>query len=195
MNLFLLLIILIIIFLVPIPIKISIFYSDKDYYIKLYKYKIISKLNREKKHKVLNKLKNIINDIDKKSLNETLKNYYLSKDLFKILIRNLNKSKFKPTIKLNGFLNYSLGDSYNTAIFYGVIASISPFIYKILIVFFNVKKSKFSLNPIFKDTKILTFNYKSIIFISLGQIIYILMLFIKSILKAKEVSLLREIYD
>ena len=41
-----LLIILLMLFLIPIPIKISIFYSNEDYYIKLYKSKIISKKDK-----------------------------------------------------------------------------------------------------------------------------------------------------
>ncbi|MDQ0149170.1 DUF2953 domain-containing protein [Eubacterium multiforme] len=183
MNLFILL--LIIVFLIPVPIKVSIFYSTEDYYIKLYKYKLISKLNKRKENKILHKLKNFINNINK----DSFKDNFSLKDFFKILIKNFKNSKFKPTIKINGFLNYSLGDSYNTAIFNGIISSIFPFIYRILNLFFNVKKSKFLINPIFKDSKIITFNYKSIIFVSLGQIIYICIIFTKSILKAKEVSL------
>lgn len=194
MNLFVLLII-IIVFLIPVPIKVSIFYSAEDYYIKLYKYKLISKLNTQKRNKILHKIKNFINNMDKDSFKGTFKDIFSSKDFFKIFIRSLNNSKFKPTIKINGFLNYSLGDSYNTAIFNGIVSSISPFIYRILSIFFDIKKYTFLINPIFKDTKIITFNYKSIIFVSLGKIIYICILFIKSILKAKEVSLLGEIYD
>lgn len=193
--LILLFFIIFIIFLIPLPIKFSIFYSDKDYYIKLYKYKIISKGNKGKTHKFIKNVCSFTNTCRKSRLKEEFNDVILSKSFFKILVSKLKKNKYKPRLKFNGYLNYSLGDSHNTALFYGVISSFFPAIYRFLCLFFKIKKSNLSINPIFKDSKFINLNYESIMFISLGQVIYIFIIFIKSLLKSKEVSLLREIYD
>ncbi len=193
--LILLLFIIFIIFLIPLPIKVSIFYSDKDYYIKLYKYEIISKGNRGKTHKFIKNMYSFANTCRKSKLKKEFNDVLLSKTFFKIIVYKLKKNKYKPTLKFNGYLNYSLGDSSNTALFYGIISSFSPFLYRFLCLFFKIKKSNLSIEPIFKDSKFINLSYKSIIFISLGQVIYIFIIFIKSLLKSKEVSLLRENYD
>ncbi|MBM7835905.1 DUF2953 domain-containing protein [Clostridium sardiniense] len=193
--LILLLSIIFIIFLIPLPIKVSIFYSNKDYYIKLYKYEIISKGNRDKTHKFMKNMYSFANTCRTSKFKEKFSNIIFSKNFFKIIVFKLKKNKYKPKIKFNGYLNYSLGDSSDTALFYGVISSFAPFLYRFLCLFFKVKKSNLSIEPIFKDSKFINLNYKSIIFISLGQIIYICIIFIKSILKSKEVSLLRGNYD
>lgn len=193
--LILLLSIIFIIFLIPLPIKVSIFYSNKDYYIKLYKYEIISKGNRDKTHKFMKKMYSFANTCRTSKFKEKFSEIIFSKNFSKIIVCKLKKNKYKPKLKFNGYLNYSLGDSDDTALFYGVISSFAPFLYRFLCLFFRIKKSNLSINPIFKDSKFINLNYKSIIFISLGQIIYICIIFIKSILKSKEVSLLRENYD
>lgn len=190
-----LLIILLVLFLIPIPIKLSIFYSKEDYYIKLYKRKILSKKDRVELDESLNNTKAFIDKFKKSNLKDRLSETIKSKVFFNIITKELKKNKFKPTLKFNGYSDYSLGDAANTALFLGFISCFLPIFYKFLLLFFKIKKSKLPVNPVFKDFKFFEFYFQSIMFISLGQVIYILIIFIKSVLKSKEVSLAREIYE
>lgn len=177
------LIIIFLLFFLPIPIMFSMYYNKEDYYIKLYKFVLISK---QKENKVANneKEKNVTAQIDKKEKSKKRKNKD-NKKFFKkhinptSLIMTLNNNKFKPRLRLNGSLYYSLNDAAHTAILYGVISAICPVILKFIKIFFKTKNFKFPIIPQFTDKFLVRIEIKSIIFLSLGQIIYMLFLLFK----------------
>ncbi len=179
MKLFLL--ILMIIILAPIPLKISIYYSFDNYYIKLYKFTIISKEKIKKK---------------KQSSNTKSKSHKKKKDSLNIfdiihkkyLIQKLYNSKFKPKINLKGNLDYSLNDSAHTAITYGLLSQFTPIFYFVLSIPYKINKFKFNINPLFEDKFLVKFEISSIIFISIVKIIYVLIIIFKSVLYSEEVD-------
>ena len=163
---FIVLFILIIIFL-PLPLKISIYFSKENYYIKLFKFTILKK----DKEKSIKKTK-------KQNKNNT-KIPYIH------IIKKIDKKKYKPTLSLRGNINYSLSDSSNTAILYGIINSILPLIYRAMNILFKIKKSNLHINPIFNNSFLFDLNINCIIFISLGQIINIFFSIISVAFKEK----------
>lgn len=189
---FFILFIIVLIIITPIPVKISVFYEKQDLLVKLYNINLIS-INSNgtnisiRLHKLINKT------ISKKDTLDTRK--FFSIKFLKILSRNLKKNKLKPTIKISGFMNYSLGDSFNTAIFYGIFSSFLAFLSKSLYIAFKLKKSSISINPIFRDNYFCNINFECILYISLGKFIYMLAIILKSIIKYKEVTLLRGNYE
>ena len=160
MKLFLLIFLFLII---PIPIKISISYKKEKYYIKIYNFNILKKqnLNKEKPHKKIKK-------------NRKFEKGYLIE-----ITKALNKNHFKPKLKLKGDFQYSLNDASKTAIFYGILQSICPYILEGFKVFFKIKSFKLFIKPIFKDEFIGIFHITCIISLSLGKTIIIICLKIK----------------
>lgn len=184
--LFLVIIILLLLILIPIPIKISMFYSNNNYYIKVYNFNIISSKKSKKITKYVNNKLIDYTLIYNKDIDFNFYKLFLKK-----LIFNLKRNKHKPKIKFNGELSYSLFDSFNTAIFYGILSTLFSFIYYGLNIPFKVKKSKLDIKPIFKDTLSINFSCKSIIFLSIGKVIYMLLIFLKTYLQVKEVALFK----
>lgn len=185
--LILVIIILLLLILIPIPIKISMFYSNNNYYIKVYNFNIISSKKSKKINKYVNRKLNKL--IDRTLINDIDFNFY--KLFFKKLIFNLKRNRHKPKIKFNGKLSYSLFDSFNTAVFYGILSTFFSFIYCGINIPFKIKKSKLNIKPVFKDTFSINFYCKSIIFLSLGKVIYMLLIFLKTYLQVKEVALFK----
>ena len=157
MKLFLLILLILII---PIPIKISISYTKENYYIKIYKFNILKKNNFKK---TSNK-------------NRKLKISYVIE-----IIKALNKNHFKPKLNLKGDFQYSLNDAAKTAIFYGILQSISPYILEGFKILFKIKSFKLFIKPIFKDEFIRIFNGTCIIFVSIGKTIIMICLILKEI--------------
>lgn len=182
-------IILLLLILIPIPIKISMFYSNNNYYIKVYSFNIISSKKSKKINTYVNRKLNKL--IDNTSIGTSNIDFNFYRPFFKKLIFNLKRNKHKPKIKFTGELSYSLFDSFNTAIFYGILSTFFSFIYNALSIPFNMKKSKLNIKPVFKDTLSINFYCKSIIFLSLGKVIYILIIFLKTYLQVKEVALFK----
>ena len=180
------LIIILLILLLPIPIKLSICYSKENYYIKLYKFTILKKGTKngvENNKKKINEKK--INEIKKKKTS----NFFFTRSFDpKKIVKALDRNKFKPTLRLEGSLSYSLNDAAKTAISYGAISATMPLILRIINVFFKSKKFKFPITPQFKDDFIVNFDIKSIIFLSLAQIIYMLFLIARGSVPKKEVK-------
>ena len=138
-----LLIILLMLFLIPIPIKISIFYSNEDYYIKLYKSKIISKKDKINADKTTKFTELFINKYKKSNLKDKFSGIIKSKVFLSIITKELKKNKFKPILKFNGYADYSLGDAGNTALFLGIISYFLPIFYKFLLLFFKIKSQNY----------------------------------------------------
>ena len=152
--------------LVPIPIKITLAYIDNRLCLYLFNFKI--NLQKKRNNKEDNKFKKA-----SKKLNLDLTDV-------KLLVHKVDCNKFKPTLRMNITLDYGLLDACSTGIAYGLINSLSPFIYKLLTMIFKVKKFKMELKPNFEDL-VLSAKIKSIIFINLAKIMYILVIIVKSI--------------
>lgn len=143
--------IIVIIFL-PIPIKICAVYDNSILALRVYNHKI----NLQTKSEI------------EENVKETL-----SMDAhIKPILEFLSTNKFKPSLKLKTDLVYGLGDAAYTAIFYGVIHTIYPFLIQYISNFVKIKNTKLNINPEFNDT-ILNLKINCIIFISLTQLIYI----------------------
>ena len=180
-----LIIILLILFL-PIPIKFSIYYNKQNYYIRLYKFTILKK--QEKQRVEHNKKVADKKEVKKLKKKKTSKNFFRRSFDPKKIIRALDRNKFKPTLRVEGSLSYSLNDASKTAISYGVISATMPLILRVIKILFKSKKFKFPITPQFKDEFLVIFDIKSIIFLSLAQIIYMLFLIAKGTSPIKEVK-------
>lgn len=180
-----LIIILLILFL-PIPINFSIYYTKENYYIKLYNFKIL----KSKKKPVVDNNKTEINQKEPKKTKKkkTSKKFFTKSLEPKKIISALDKNKFKPTLRMEGSISYSLNDAAKTAISYGVISAIMPFILRIIQILFKSKKVKLPITPQFKNEFTVNFYIKSIIFLSTAQIIYMLFLISKGVSPKKEVK-------
>ena len=181
MKLFLLILLILII---PIPIKISISYTKENYSIKIYKINILKKQNI-KDEEITPKNK------QEKSHKKFKKNRKLEISYVIEIIKALNKNHFKPKLKLKGDFQYSLNDATKTAIFYGILQSISPYILEGFKILFKIKSFKLFIKPIFKDELIGNFNITCIIFLSFGKTIIIICLIIKAVLN-KKISKIKE---
>lgn len=203
MFIFAIIIVLLSFFLfIPIPLKFKVYFSQDNYYIYFYRLDILSK-NHGLVRKFMNNKKNKSNKKQKSSdknsedsksteketsfKNKKQKKSKLNID-FKKLFKNIKSNKFKPKIKFDSTLNYSLGDAANTAISVGILYNLNPILYFVLSILFKVKKLNLKFNPIFKDKIIYELTLTCIITFNLAQIIYMLILFIKSTSKIQEVS-------
>jgi len=99
---------------------------------------------------------------------------------FKKLYHNLAYNKFKPTLKFDSNISYSLGDSSKTAIAFGLLYNINPILLNIFSIIFKVKRYKNDFKPIFKDKILFELTLNSIITFNLAKIIYICFIIIKS---------------
>lgn len=176
MKLFFIFLVILLILFIPIPIKINIYYSTLDYYVKLYKFTIISKDKLRRKKEIARK-----NELTaQKERKFILK---LKKEInIKSLISNFAKSnpKFKPLLRIKFFLEYSLSDAARTAIFYGVSHQAPTLIYILLKAPFNIRKFNYKIIPIFEDEFLLKIETSSIIFLSFANIIYMLIILLKN---------------
>lgn len=178
MKLFFIFLVILIIIFIPIPIKFNIYYSGINYYIKFCGITIISQKKVEKK-------KNISLKTELKSKKKTnnfsklLKKIDFKSSEYKTIISKLYNSKFKPILKINIFIDYSLNDAAKTAIFYGVLCQTPPTLYLILSILFKLNKFNFKVNPIFEDKLFLKIETSSIFFLSFANIIYIIIILLK----------------
>lgn len=183
MILFFIFLVILLILFIPIPIKISMYYSNADYYVKLYKLTVISKDKLRRKNESTRKIK----PTTKKKHKSILK---LKKEInIKSLISNLTNldPKFKPLLRIKFSLEYSLNDAARTAIFYGVLCQAPSLMYILLKVPFNIRKFNYKITPIFEDKFLLKIETSSIIFLSFANIIYIIIILFKN-LKTREVT-------
>ncbi|AQS04521.1 DUF2953 domain-containing protein [Clostridium beijerinckii] len=174
MKLFYVFLVVLLTFFIPIPIKFSIYYSTIDYYIKLYGFNLISK--NKKRATRIKKTKNSPLIKNKHKFFSKIN----SKINFKHLISTLNSLKYKPLLRLHLSLEYSLNDAARTAIFYGAIYNTTSLTYILLNYLFNIKKFNFKITPVFDDKFLLKIETSSIIFLSLANIIYIIINLLKN---------------
>ncbi|MBS5938996.1 DUF2953 domain-containing protein [Clostridium sp.] len=187
------LIILLIIF--PIPIKIEVKFIDNIFFFKFFN-KLIYTSKDGIQIKFLKKIiENKSNRKDKKySYKEEhppkKKKVNLKKKKRKIAIIRLytylRNNKFKPLIKVKGYLDYGIEDAALCALIYGILNIVPGFIYYILSIVFEVNSLRLNINPEF-NKKLLSFGITGIFYFNIANIIYILFLFYKS-LEYKEVT-------
>ncbi|MCY6354335.1 DUF2953 domain-containing protein [Clostridium sp. ZS2-4] len=157
-----LLITLIFLFL-PLPLLITIGYKTNTlsvyiFGIKLYPGKKSNKKLSKKTHK------------KKKTKKISLKDY-------KEIWNKITNNPFKPSLYFKFNMIYGLDDAAKTAILYGTLSSLPPFLYNLFSYFFHTKKFKIDFKPIFEKS-ILEFKIKSIIWINFAKIIYMSLLVI-----------------
>lgn len=165
-NLFIFPVLILLVFL-PIPIKITFNYKNNSISLCIFKFKV--NLFRRIKSK---------RNIEKST--HTFKHKNLDLDTVKLVLHKINSLKFKPTLRVNINLDYGFLDASSTGIAYGIICSLSPFLYKLLSVVFKIKKYNTAITPDFDNIK-LSAQINSIIFVSLAKIIYIAITLFKSL--------------
>lgn len=152
---------LLLFFLIPLPLALKATYENNKLYIYIYKFKIypskktIKSMPEPKSKGIFPKLIYI----------NTIKKIYTK---CKTLIYN---SKLK--IDLN--VLYGSENAAITGIFYGLIHSNISYIYRLLKSIFNIKYFHCNIVPKFNNS-IFKIEFKSIVFINLGKIIYITIL-------------------
>ncbi|ERI91352.1 hypothetical protein HMPREF1982_03311 [Clostridiales bacterium oral taxon 876 str. F0540] len=172
MKWYILALLLIILLLLPIPIKIRLSYLNKCLKLYIYRFQINP---LKKKDKAEHKKKPKRTEI-KRKLN-------FSDILF--IIKNINRNKLKPVLKLQILLNYGLADAAVTGISYGVISYLISLVPNFFSIPFKIKKYKSTINPDFNNFKLET-KIESIIYISLVKIIYMSFIVIKSFISIKK---------
>jgi hypothetical protein len=171
-----LLLIILLLFFIPIPIKLNIYYSNINYFIKLYNLTIISKTKSENKSK----------KSAHKEKHEQFSNFNDEINLKTLLLDLHNTNlKFKPLLRIKFDFSYSFTDAARTAISYGVLYQFPPLIYKLLGFLFKVSKFNYKITPIFEDKFLVKIEISSIIFLSVANIIYITIILFRCILKQR----------
>lgn len=183
--------ILIILFF-PVPFKIKISISNNDIFIKFYNFTLFKKSFQEDKD---NAMQNKTPEIEKTKKKKKKKSTSFKKLSFKSkmkFIPIIKENKFKPCLYLDGFFKYSLNDAAKTAVSFGIIHTYAPIITSVLSIVFKIKKFKFPITPIFKDSFIIISEINCIITISIAKTIYIGILLINNYIKIKGDELERE---
>lgn len=148
---------LIILLFIPIPIKFYMIYDENTLSLKL-------------AHKMISLDKSKLKDINKKFPKN--KKYNKKKKYFKDIVKYFKNTPSKPKLKIDIDLNYGFEDAYITAISYGALYSVYPFILGFISSYFTVKKERLHIEPHF-NKNIFSFEIKSIFFMSIAKIMYI----------------------
>jgi hypothetical protein len=169
--------VIMIILFIPIPFSIRLRYIDEP---EVYVYSF--KLNLRRIQNIIKKRKAKKTDCDEED-----KDKYSKLKYYKEIISNIGRLRFKPNLKLRLKSHYGLNDAAVTGISYGIISGALAACYEVLNKFFNIKEYDLSVRPEYNK---LTFDcdIKCIIFINLAKIIYMVIIFLKSIKKSKEVT-------
>lgn len=175
-----LLIIIMLILFLPIPIKISICYTKENYYLKIYNINLLKNKQKNKKKKKTSKRNTKLKKENKK------KSTFFKTFKPTLIIKTLDKNKFKPYLWLKGEFSYSFNDAAKTAISYGSLSSISLIILRLIQILFKTKKVSIPIKPLFKDEFLVNIRITSIICFSIVQIIYIFFLILKEVIQQKE---------
>jgi Protein of unknown function (DUF2953). len=159
-NWIIIFIFIIFIFLVPIRLKFTIIFENNKFNLYLFNIKLNKKKKKEKKVSKKNKPK-----------------ASFLKDPLKIL-SNLYFNKFKPKLSIEASINYGFDDAAITGICYGILHSLSSYIFLLTNCITKIKKYEFNVNPHFNEE---TFNFRisSIISLNLAKLIYMGILIIK----------------
>lgn len=145
---------------IPLPIKISLSYINKEFAFKIYNIKIDIKKIKTKSQK-------------KEKAKHKKRRRLPVTDILNTLIQN----KFKPSIKSRIHIMYGFDDAALTGITYGIFNIVCTFIFQVLNLVMNVKNFNMNIEPCF-NKKIFDVKFDCIIFISLANVIYIMIKFI-----------------
>lgn len=154
---------------VPIPIVIKLSFIDNKLSMYIFKFKV--KLHKKENKKTVDKKGKL------SSIKEKLKDKVSLSDI-SLIIHKINCNRFKPTLRIYIDLNYGLFDASSTGITYGVLNTFPPFMNQLLSLVFKVRKFDLKVKPDFNRLMLDT-TVKSIIFINLAKIIYMILLIIK----------------
>ncbi|MDD6794064.1 MAG: DUF2953 domain-containing protein [Clostridiaceae bacterium] len=174
--------ILLILFFIPLPIKITFLISNNDLVLKIYNFNILDKLKNKKNHKT--PVVNERNDTEKAHqphLKKEKRFKNLSIHSILQVVNIVNDNKFKPSLKFKGSFEYSLNDAAKTAIFYGLLSTYSPLVLWILEIIFKIREFNLPIKPVFNDKISGRLEINSIITISLAQITYMSILFLRGL--------------
>lgn len=155
-----------ILIILPIPIKLKLKYINNDVSFYIYNFKINLNKDVKKSTRTVRKGKD-------KKIN-------LRFNDFKLIAHNIDCSKFKPTLRMNIKLNLGIYNAFTTAIFTGFLYSFSPIIYRFLNIIFKIKHYNLDIKANFEET-VLNVYVTGIIFINLAEVIYMLILVLKSL--------------
>lgn len=176
---------LFILFIFPIPLKFYIFYDNDNYYIKIYNFTLLNNgLSKKKKEKIKTEQNTPPNknESKKKHIFKKQKSFNISELLnfstVKNFIHKFRNLKFKPILIFHCETSYSFADAARTAIAYGSLCTLPSIIHFFIDIIFNVKKYDFNITPVFEDEFIVKVKGRSIIFISLANIIYMIFIFL-----------------
>lgn len=142
----------------PVPLKIYILFIEKEFNIYIYNFNIKNKSFKNKP--IIESLSESIKS-SKFKLSNTKKNKSSSK----------NKKKTKISLKL--CINYGLDDAFETAIFYGLIYGGLNILLTYLSTYMILKPLDIKVTPEYNTEKF-DIKIKSIIYLNLVKIIYIL---------------------
>ena len=177
------LIIVFVLLFIPIPLKLNITYSQSNFELKFYNIVLYSKdngiINKYLKKKKTKETKNTTTPKYKSSsnFNKTKKTKAKVKpDINDILhlIKILNNNKFKPKLKIDYKLQYSLNNASSTALLYGAIWNINTLIFNALSIIFKLKYFNPIVQPLFINKFSVNISFSCIISFNLAKLIYML---------------------
>lgn len=176
MKYFLIIIFIIFILLVlPIPLKFTLEYYKNSVHFYFYNKKITFKKRVTKK---------VSHNIKSTDYIGKLKYYF---DTLENLHHKLKYNKFAPRLNISANVNYGFEDAAETAVFFGVFHNIGGSIYHILNNYFIIKQYDFNVTPDYNEIKY-EVKIKSIIWISIVNTIYIVILILYTFRKGKEIK-------
>lgn len=153
MLFFIISIFIIFILILVIPFKITVIYTNKHLDVYVYSFKWTQQKNEN------------TTDIKTSEKKDNKKK--------KALKITLEKCNYKPKADIYAFLNYDLEDAAYSAITYGILQSLMPYVYNYLIKIIKLKNFNYNITPLFKNKNLIEFKFKGIFYISLVKIIYI----------------------
>lgn len=160
---------LFLIFLIPLPLTLKVTYENNKLYIYIYKFKVYPS-------------KKTI-----KSMPEPKPKGFFPKLVYikttKYIYTKCKRLIYNSKLKIDLNVLYGSENAAITGIFYGLIHSSFSYIYGLLRSIFNIKHFNFNVVPKFNNS-IFKIEFKSIIFINLGKIIYITILIFLSFKKS-----------
>jgi hypothetical protein len=169
--------------LIPFPVKIQVVFKEMDLKVYLYKFKVFSLIETLKKKTEKDKKK-----CKPKKEKKKKKKLVMNLSVVQNIIYKLNNNPIKPKIRLYYDINYSTGDAASTAILYGIIYQAIAVLSIIISVLLNITINKTDIAPNFQSEDVFVkIQFKSIIFLNLVKIIYMILLILLS-LKYKEVD-------
>lgn len=164
-------IILAVLLLVPFPIKVRFKLINKEFYLFIYSFKI-----------------DISKNIKKYNPETIKKKKAFTKNSIIKLLHRFDRNPLKPYYYFTINMDYGFEDAAFTGIFYGLIYSIYPWIYKFLSIFLNIKKYNFSVKPHFNKS-LFNLEINSIFLLNIVNVICIIILILSVYFSTKKADI------